>query len=89
VQSVRAAEKQMGSPAIRLMESEQFGRTGFRLSCVAKDDLAAGTVMTKDHIAYRRPGSGMRPALVDLILGRKLKKDVPKGHVFMTQGDFE
>ena len=89
VTAVRAAEQQIGSPVIQPTKGEAYGREGFRLSCVASEDLKAGTVLTKEHLAYRRPGTGIRPALRDALIGRTLKADLPKGHLFETDKDFQ
>lgn len=89
VGTVRAAEKQIGLPVLGPTKAEARGRREYRLSCVAAEGLAAGTVLSPEHIAFRRPGTGVKPAQADLLCGRKLKKSVSKGHVFDARKDFE
>lgn len=89
VRAVRSAEKQIGSSELGPTQSEWDGREGFRLSCVARDDLAVGTVLQAEDIAYRRPGTGVRPALSNLLLNRKLNKPVKRGHILNPEEDFE
>lgn len=87
VRGIRAAETQIGTPTLGPTKSEVINREGFRLSCVAATSLEAGTALQKDQISYHRPGSGLRPALSNLLVGRKLKSNIAKGHVF-TEKDF-
>ncbi len=82
VQGVRAIERQLGNDRIGPAPSEIEGRTGFRLSCVAARDLAAGHVLQQSDIAFRRPGTGLPPKSIDQIVGRKLAAPVTSGHVF-------
>jgi N-acetylneuraminate synthase/N,N'-diacetyllegionaminate synthase len=89
VQAVRAAEKQIGQPWLGPTESEKDARQSYRLSCVAENGIAAGTVISEKHIACRRPGTGLRPSLAGTLVGRKLKKAVRRGHLFDINNDFE
>ena len=89
VQAVRAAEKQIGTATLGPTPSETESRARFRLSCVAADDVRAGTILTKEHVAFRRPGTGLRPALAELLIGRKLKKALQKGQLINNLTDFE
>lgn len=43
-----------------------------RRSLVAARDLQAGEILTEEMIAIKRPGSGLPPALLPHVLGRKL-----------------
>ena len=88
VQAVRAAESQIGTGLLGPTHSERHSRESFRLSCVAKTNISAGTILTKDNISFHRPGTGLKPALADVVIGRKLKSDVLKGHIFDEKTDF-
>jgi sialic acid synthase SpsE len=74
-------EKAMGNSQISPTVSEQESRKGFRLSCQAKIDLNAGTVLQREHISYHRPGTGIPPKLASAIIGLSVKQDIPSGHV--------
>lgn len=41
--------------------------------------MKAGEVISSDNIKIIRPGSGMESRYLDLVVGRKLQKDVPAG----------
>jgi N,N'-diacetyllegionaminate synthase len=87
VQGVRSVEAAMGSSQLGPVPSEVLGRSTFRLSCVAASELTAGTQLQREHIAYRRPGTGIPPKLGEVMLGLTLKRHVLRGHIF-TWEDF-
>lgn len=51
----------------------------FRRSVYVAQDIAAGTVLTADNLRCVRPGLGLPPKYYDLLLGRKVGRDVAKG----------
>ena len=87
VQSVRHVEVALGSSQLEPTASEALGRAAFRLSCLAATDLPSGTHLKRDHIAYRRPGTGLPPKVAPELLGRALRRSVSRGHIF-TWEDF-
>lgn len=52
-----------------------------RRSLVAARDLSQGTVLERDMIAIKRPGFGIRPKDLDLVVGRTLTADVEEDDV--------
>jgi sialic acid synthase SpsE len=44
---------------------------------VANFDLKAGTVLSKEMIGVKRPGSGISPHHIDRVVGKALKQDIP------------
>ncbi|MGQ0662587.1 MAG: N-acetylneuraminate synthase family protein [Pseudomonadota bacterium] len=88
VRQIRIAEQGLGSSAIGPTAAESASRDKYRLSCVAGADLAAGACLGESDIAFRRPGTGLRPAAIDLLVGRRLRDPVRRGHVFAA-GDFQ
>ena len=85
--AVRTLEASLGHSALGPTPSEAAGRYGFRLSCVAAGPLPEGRILTNVDVAFRRPGNGLPPKAADWLLGRKLARAVPAGHVFAS-GDF-
>lgn len=81
VASIRNAETAIGTGEITPSTSEAESRKNFRLSCVAKHDLSAGTQLSEAVIGFSRPGGGIPPSMLDMILGRTLKNDVNAGHI--------
>jgi N-acetylneuraminate synthase len=42
-------------------------------------DLKAGDTLTREHVRVIRPGHGLPPKYLDLVLGKRVKRDVAKG----------
>jgi sialic acid synthase SpsE len=61
-------------------ESHEMYRLG-RRSLVVTRDLPAGTVLAPDMLTTKRPGYGIAPKHLELVLGRPLKTDVEDDEV--------
>jgi N-acetylneuraminate synthase/N,N'-diacetyllegionaminate synthase len=85
VSSVRTLEMSLGSPRVGPTEAEKPGRKNFRLSCVAATDLHAGHVIEDQDVLLRRPGSGLPPKARAWLLGLRLRRNVNKGHPFVSE----
>jgi N,N'-diacetyllegionaminate synthase len=79
VKAIRVVESAMGhgrkEPAVTEMEMAAV----VRRSLVAARGLPAGTTLTEDAIALRRPGTGLPPAARKYVVGRRLKEALPEG----------
>jgi pseudaminic acid synthase len=51
----------------------------FRRSLYVVQDVKAGEVLTKENVRAIRPGLGLPPKYLDVILGKKVAADVPRG----------
>lgn len=79
VRGIRFTEAALGKEELGLLETEREGRTLFRRGLVAVRDIPAGTVITAEMIAAKRPASGIQPKHVDLVVGRRASRDIPNG----------
>lgn len=50
-----------------------------RKSVVAATHIPAGTILTRELLAIRRPGTGIRPALRDSLIGRRTAQEIHAG----------
>ena len=57
----------------------------FTKSLVAKVDLPAGTVLREEHLALKKPGTGIPEARIGEVLNRKLKKPMPANTLIQEQ----
>jgi pseudaminic acid synthase len=78
VKDVRAAEKAMGVIDYQLTEKQAQGRA-FCRSLYAVEDIEAGETITLSNVRSIRPGYGMHPKHLTVILGKQLKVSVEKG----------
>ncbi len=78
VAAVRNADRAMGTGALALNELETEVRTVARKSVVSAVPLAAGTTLTADMLTLKRPGTGIPPAQLEAIVGRRTRVAVPR-----------
>ena len=79
VRSLRVVEGALGDGRKRPRPSEQDVASVARRSIVVCRDVRSGTKLTKEDLALRRPGTGLPPSLLDFVIGRTLRVDVPAG----------
>lgn len=51
----------------------------FRRSLYIVKDMQAGEVITKEHVRSIRPGYGLAPKYLEIVIGKKVKRNVMKG----------
>ena len=82
VSGIRKTETMLGSSRIGPTNSEKAGRVGFRLSCAAGRDIAAGEMIAETDIIFIRPASGLHPRFYASLANRKAKHTMKKGQFF-------
>lgn len=82
VDGIRNIEKCFGTGIKTPGEAEKKNAYGMRRSLVAKTDIKAGTVIQKEHIAFKRPMNGLSPNYFEKIIGKKVKNDIRKDDPF-------
>ena len=63
------------------MESESKARVHARRSLVAADNICEGTVITREILEVKRPGTGIGPRFLDIVIGRKARMDISRDTV--------
>ena len=83
VDGVRFLEAARRSPVDKDAVAEELAdmRALFGKSLVSTADLPAGTVLRDDHLAARKPASGIPAAERPAVVGRRLAVAVQSGHV--------
>ena len=74
VGSIRRVEALLGKAYKQVQPCEEPALAWALKSLVAKQDLAAGTVLTKDMLIDKRPGDGISPSQLSEVLGRRLNR---------------
>jgi N,N'-diacetyllegionaminate synthase len=85
VDGVRAIEAMLGDARIGPTRAEEEMRATARLSCVAARALPEGHVVDAADIAYRRPASGLAPAMARHLIGRRLRRAMADGAQFKLE----
>jgi N-acetylneuraminate synthase/N,N'-diacetyllegionaminate synthase len=78
VQAIRDVEKALGDGIKRQTKSEEEIKRVARRSIVAKVDILKGTVITEDMLDVKRPGTGIEPRYLEMIIGKGAKIDIKK-----------
>lgn len=81
VRAVRNVEAALGDGAKRPMPSELENRVTGRGSLVTAEPLPRGCMITKKMLCVKRPATGIEPHLMECVLGRRTKTDVPQDTV--------
>ncbi len=85
VRGIRTVEAALGN-GIKRAAPEEFSTAAVaRRSLTAACDLRAGTRLTEEMIAIRRPGTGLPPSALPQLVGRSLRQDVAAGALFTME----
>ena len=79
IAGIRKVEAALGTGQKIRAASEENTAQVARRSLTAARDLLAGTKLTRDMIAVQRPGTGLSPARISSVIGRRLRNDVKTG----------
>jgi len=77
VAALRTVESALGHGRKEPAPCEREVAQAARKSVFAARDLARGTVLEFGHLAIKRPGTGLPPEGLALLLGRTLRRDLP------------
>jgi N,N'-diacetyllegionaminate synthase len=78
VQAIRDVEKALGDGVKRPTKDEEEIKRAARRSIVAKVDIPKGTIIAEDMLDVKRPGTGIEPKYIDMIVGKKAKENIRK-----------
>jgi N-acetylneuraminate synthase len=82
VEGVRFIERMDASPIDKDLMAESLAplRTIFGKSLVLRDPLPAGTILDKNHIAFKKAGQGMPPSRLGEVVGLRLRRAFEADH---------
>lgn len=81
---VRQAEKMFGNPQLVLSKAERINKSIARRSIIAAKVIKKGQKITAKDLAIKRPGLGLPPRFLPLIIGRRAKKNFFSGHILKS-----
>jgi len=82
IQHLRNIETILGSSIKEPLPGEQNTLKFARRSIVARQSISKGKRITKNMISFKRPGTGLKPAYADFIIGRKARRDIEPDEIF-------
>ena len=66
----------LGERSKTVLPCEETSREYARRSLVATKDIPVGTILTEKMLTAKRPGTGISPKYMDIIIGRKVLVDI-------------
>lgn len=75
----------LGQSKKEVLPCELDARKQARRSIVASRDLSKGTIITENDFMIKRPGTGISPENIDIILGKKIICDVKYDELFQWE----
>ncbi|MCF8106056.1 MAG: N-acetylneuraminate synthase family protein [Desulfohalobiaceae bacterium] len=85
VNSIRRLEMALGSPEKKPSAAERKSRQWAGKSIVAGTDIKAGQIIGREMLVFKRPGTGISPEQLSLVLGRKAAKMIPDDSLIRFQ----
>jgi N-acetylneuraminate synthase/N,N'-diacetyllegionaminate synthase len=76
VQNIRDVEKAMGTGVKEISKKEKEMYEKGRRSIIAAQDISKDTKITRSMLIVKRPGYGIKPKFIDIVVGKKAKKDI-------------
>lgn len=85
IADIRIVEQALGDGIKRPVRAELDTAAVARRSVVLLADIRAGERLTSKNCDARRPGTGMSPAMLDLVLGRTVVQDLAAGTILKPE----
>ena len=78
VDGIRFIERMRAHPLDKTASAQETAplRNLFTRSLVASANLPAGTVIAREHVAIKKPGTGLQPERLEEVIGRRLARPV-------------
>ncbi|WP_432738817.1 N-acetylneuraminate synthase family protein [Maridesulfovibrio sp. FT414] len=78
ISQIRDIEDSLGICEKKPVKSEITSIDWARKSIVSASQIKKGTILSKEHFVFKRPGTGIPPSEIGLIIGRTAKSDIAK-----------
>lgn len=82
---IRNTEKLLGDGIKKPTKKEKAIISEVRRSIVAAYDLKKGSIISQEMLQFKRPGNGLKPEMIDVLIGRQLKRDVKEDEVIQWE----
>lgn len=83
IRNFKWIDKVLGSSKKTVLECEKTPRREARRSLVLTRSIKAGEVIQKEDLMPKRPGIGISPNYIDIVVGRVAKKDIQEDTVLL------
>lgn len=80
---IEFVESLLGSSNLEFSDTEAEARLNARRSIVAAVDISEGIEITREMLTFKRPGTGISPKDINLVLGKKAAVDISEDTLIM------
>ena len=84
VESIRNVEKALGSDKKKPTISEKEIMRLVRKSIVSKQEIDKGTILKREMLTIKRPGTGMQSIEIEKLIGKKTKRQIFRDEIFSS-----
>ncbi len=81
VSAIRNVEVAMGDGIRKFSENENEIKKVARKSIILNNDIKKGTVLEKEMLVIKRPGTGIAPKFINEIIGKSVNKDLKSNDI--------
>lgn len=81
VDAIRNVEVAMGDGVRKFSENELEIKKVARKSIIINKDISKDTIIERDMLTIKRPGTGIAPKEINKVIGKKINKDLASGTV--------
>jgi N-acetylneuraminate synthase/N,N'-diacetyllegionaminate synthase len=81
VNAIRNTELLLGNGVKRPTSNEKSIMNAARRSIVAARSLSKGSIITEEMFEFKRPGNGIEPEHLSILIGRELKRDLKEDEI--------
>lgn len=81
VDAIRNVEVAMGDGVRKFSENELEIKKVARKSIIINKDISKDTIIERDMLTIKRPGTGIAPKEINNVIGKKINKDLASGTV--------
>lgn len=85
IEGVAFVEELLGSSSLGFSETEAAARLNARRSIVALSEIPAGTIIEREMLTFKRPGTGISPSRLDEVIGRRATVLIPEDAVIAEE----
>lgn len=85
IHEIQYIDQIRGSYELKCLDTENSARKNARRSIVSSRDIKKGTIITKEDLTFKRPGTGISPQLIDEVIGKKALCDIKEDTILQME----
>lgn len=81
LQAIASVQKLLGQGELSCLATEAAARKNARRSLVTTQKIVKGTKITREMLTFKRPGTGISPADIEIVIGKSASMDIPEDEI--------